>query len=131
MLALQMAIVGVGGAVVPVVGLGIYPPQVRASGFNLAHNIVMGLLGGLTPMTVTAIQLSPAIANHGDAVWSIGIWLAAGAVGTLMGAVGLMFLCPQADYTEEVWRLRGGSDVTTTPDISVENKAIFRSDDNL
>lgn len=108
MLALQMAIVGVGGAAVPVVGLAIYPPHVRASGFNLGHNIVMGLLGGLSPMTITAIQLSPAIAGSGGAaVWSIGIWLAAGAAGTVLGAIGLILVCPQADYTEEVLRLRG------------------------
>ena len=106
MLLLQMAIAGVCMAVVPAAGCALYPAHVRASGFNLAHNIVMGVVGGLSPMTVTAIEQSVAIAGQGKAaqVWSVGIWLSTCAVMTLIGCLGLLRMCPQADYTEEVWR---------------------------
>ena len=106
MLSLQMAIIGVCMAVVPATGCALYPAHVRASGFNLAHNIVMGLVGGLSPMTVTAIEQSTMIAGLGKAsqVWAVGIWLSACTVMTLIGCLGLLWMCPQADYTEEVWR---------------------------
>ena len=105
MLSLQFAIVGICMAFIPPVGCRLYPAHVRASGFNLAHNIAFGLVGGLTPMTITAIQLSPAISRHGNAgsVWAVGVWLSAAAVGTVIGCVGLLWICPRAQYTEGVW----------------------------
>ncbi|GAX80654.1 hypothetical protein CEUSTIGMA_g8089.t1 [Chlamydomonas eustigma] len=107
MLAIQMAVIGPGGGIVPVVGLGLYPAEVRASGFNFAHNVAMGLLGGLTPMTVTAIQTGGLVATKGaGAVYAAGIWVSAGAVATVIGSVGLLWLRPHADFTLEVWTQR-------------------------
>ena len=108
MMSLQMLMVGISKAVIPTVGCRLYTLHVRATGYNLAHNIAEGLMGGLTPMAITAIKLSPAITQLGDSgsVWAAAVWLSAASVGTVIGSVGLLRACPQAEYTDGVSRRR-------------------------
>ena len=105
MLSLQMVMVGMSKAVIPPVGCRLYPAHVRATGFNLAYNIAVGLVGGLTPMAITAIQISPAIDRLGYAgsVWAVSVWLSTAAAGTAIGCVGLLRVCPRAEHTDSVW----------------------------
>ena len=55
------------------------------------------------------MQLSSTMANSStNAVYAIGIWLAAGAAASLLGCFGLLVMRPQADYTAEMWAQQGG-----------------------
>ena len=56
-----------------------------------------------------SMQLSSTMANSStNAVYAIGIWLAAGAAASLLGCFGLLVMRPQADYTAEMWAQQGG-----------------------
>jgi hypothetical protein len=71
----------------------IYPPTVRATGFNLAHNMAMSWLGGVSPTIVTAI----AMATGRSAVVASGVLIAVSAVVSAIASVGLIFYAPQAN----------------------------------
>lgn len=49
-------------------------PSQRASGYNLSYSLASGLLGGLTPLAVTAIRTSSAagaVADYAAAYWQL------------------------------------------------------------
>lgn len=73
-------------ALVPTIGINIYPPEVRASGYNLGYSLSSGLVGGLSPLAVTAIRATgnPTAVYYGAALWT----LASGAVSAV--AYGLV-----------------------------------------
>ena len=108
-LVLMMALIGLQPALIPVVGIGLYPADCRASGFNFAYNVAFGLLGGLTPMAITAIQLSPAIISTFGAgsIFALPIWISAGCGATVLGCGLLMLTKPQASFTRDNWAKRG------------------------
>lgn len=73
-------------SLLPPVGVNIYPTDVRASGYNLSYSLASGLLGGLTPLAVTAINASSRsgiVRDFAPAWWQ----LAAGGVSAAAYAV--------------------------------------------
>jgi hypothetical protein len=78
-------------AMIPIVGLSIYPADCRASGFSLAFNIPP-ILGGLSPLAITAIQLSqPVVSAFGPkSIYALPIWITVGCGATLIGCSLLM-----------------------------------------
>ena len=106
MLSLQMALLGIPTAIYPVIGLALYPVEVRASGYNLAHNIVMGLLGGLSPMTITSMELSPSFYGSRESVYTIVVWMAAAGGASLVGCAVAWWRQPQANYTTYLWDVK-------------------------
>ncbi|GBF97663.1 MFS transporter [Raphidocelis subcapitata] len=77
-------------ALLPTVGCNAFPPEVRASGYNLGYSLTSGLVGGLTPLAVTGIRASgsAAAAAYGSAFWT----LAAGSVSVLAYVATLHYL---------------------------------------
>jgi metabolite-proton symporter len=70
------------GAMVPMLA-EIMPPKVRTAGFSLAYSLATALFGGITPLMSTYL-----IQSTGDRA-SPALWLTAGAVISLIGAVFL------------------------------------------
>jgi MHS family proline/betaine transporter-like MFS transporter len=71
----------------------LYPPSVRTSGFNLAHNCAMSLMGGLAPTVVTAISLAPGSGMHAAA----GYYMLAATLVSLAAGALIMRVAPEAN----------------------------------
>ncbi|KIZ04144.1 Putative proline/betaine transporter [Monoraphidium neglectum] len=72
-------------ALLPTVGVNIFSPDVRASGYNIGYSITSGIVGGLSPLAVTSIM-----ANHGAGIYGAAFWtLAAGCVSAFAYLVTL------------------------------------------
>ena len=74
-------------ALLPTVGINMFPPEVRASGYNLGYSITSGFVGGLSPFAITAIRTSEAdvTRDYGAALWTL-------AAGTVSAAAYLVTL---------------------------------------
>lgn len=83
---LLMAWTAVALCLLPTVGVSIYPPQVRASGYNLGYSLAFGFVGGLSPMAVTAISSSQnaAASRYGVAFWVMAWGLASAGAFALV-----------------------------------------------
>lgn len=57
LLPLMFALCGITGGLMTTIGPTIYPAAVRASGYNISHNLTMSLFGGLTPLIVSALAV--------------------------------------------------------------------------
>jgi hypothetical protein len=70
-------------ALIPPVGINIFTPDIRVSGYNLGYALASGFVGGLTPLAVTAIRSSAGagsvVRDYGAPFWT----LAAGGVSAL------------------------------------------------
>jgi MHS family proline/betaine transporter-like MFS transporter len=51
----MLGLAGLLGGLFTSIGPQIYPSAVRASGYNLGHNLAMTLFGGVSPLLVTAL----------------------------------------------------------------------------
>ena len=83
---------GFGLALLPTVGVNIYPAEVRASGYNLSYSLASGLVGGLSPLAVTAIRSTNSQGTSGaTAIFGAAFWtLAAGVVSAIAYLVTLV-----------------------------------------
>uniref|UniRef100_A0A383VN35 Major facilitator superfamily (MFS) profile domain-containing protein n=1 Tax=Tetradesmus obliquus TaxID=3088 RepID=A0A383VN35_TETOB len=89
---LLMVLMGWVLGVVPATCSSIYPATVRSSGFNLAHNMAMSWLGGVSPTMVTAL-----VAATGSAVLAPGLLLVVAAVVSMVAALALLKYAPAAN----------------------------------
>ncbi|WIA20646.1 hypothetical protein OEZ85_005024 [Tetradesmus obliquus] len=89
---LLMVLMGWVLGVVPATCSSIYPATVRSSGFNLAHNMAMSWLGGVSPTIVTAL-----VAATGSAVLAPGLLLVVAAVVSMVAALALLKYAPAAN----------------------------------
>jgi hypothetical protein len=85
--------VGCACGLISPVGTSIYDPTVRATGFSFAHNVAMGILGGLSPTVITSIGMS--LNSDWKPGFGAGYWLLSMAGATVIGCIGLSWLCPQ------------------------------------
>eukprot|EP00775_Hariotina_reticulata_P009250 gene9250-9416_t len=81
LLPLMLGSCGFLGGFMTSIGPSIFPPAVRASGYNLAHNLAMSLFGGLSPIIVSALAIvvKPAAVSAGVVciVFAVVSWAAA------------------------------------------------------
>uniref|UniRef100_A0A383VPF9 Major facilitator superfamily (MFS) profile domain-containing protein n=1 Tax=Tetradesmus obliquus TaxID=3088 RepID=A0A383VPF9_TETOB len=77
---------------VPATCSSIYPATVRSSGFNLAHNMAMSWLGGVSPIIVTAL-----VAVTGSTMMAPGLLLLAAAVISMAAALALLKYAPASN----------------------------------
>ena len=105
MLSVQMAIVGVAAAIFPISGFSLYPVDVRATGFNLGHNISV-MIGGFTPLIASSIQAMLPGTNGLNGVYAIAIVLGAAAVVSVNGCVLVVWFKTQANYTRDVYEAK-------------------------
>eukprot|EP00775_Hariotina_reticulata_P009249 gene9249-9415_t len=108
--ALYMALLGWVLGIVPATCSSIYHASVRASGFNIAHNISMSWLGGVTPTVITAL-----VAATGSDVLAPGITLTCAAVVSMLAAFVLLKYAPAANRSVD-------TDSTAQPAAAVNNK---------
>eukprot|EP00878_Enallax_costatus_P017013 GHUV01017861.1.p1 GENE.GHUV01017861.1~~GHUV01017861.1.p1 ORF type:complete len:573 (+),score=108.97 GHUV01017861.1:493-2211(+) len=78
--------------VIPATLSCIYPPTVRATGFNLGHNMAMSWLGGVSPTIVTAL-----VAATGKTFLAPGVLLTVSAGISMLAALVLAWYAPQAN----------------------------------
>jgi len=97
--AVYMALVGWVLGIVPATCSSIYHASVRATGFNIAHNISMSWLGGVTPTVITAL-----VAATGSNALAPGIVMTCAAVASLLAAVVLLKYAPAANKSVDVGR---------------------------
>lgn len=57
LMPLMLGLVGVIGGIMTTVGPAIFPSAVRASGYNLGHNLAMSIFGGLSPLIISALAV--------------------------------------------------------------------------
>ncbi|KAI8471631.1 MAG: major facilitator superfamily domain-containing protein [Monoraphidium minutum] len=92
---LLMSLTAVPLALLTTVGVNIYPPPVRASGYNLGYSLAFGFVGGLSPVAVTAISsTSPASNDYGVAFWVLAWGLVSAAAFLLV-----LWLYPSCNRT--------------------------------
>eukprot|EP00775_Hariotina_reticulata_P005128 gene5128-5368_t len=94
-----LVLVGVIGGLMAVSMCPLYPPEVRTSGMNFAHQLAFGPVGGLTPMILAAVKYI-----GGDAFMATVPWLAGCAAVSLVAATVLYYKYPQSN--KDVDRLR-------------------------
>ncbi|KAI8467534.1 MAG: major facilitator superfamily domain-containing protein [Monoraphidium minutum] len=82
-LPLMIALCGTLGGLMTSIGPQIYPAAVRASGYNLGHNLSMTIFGGFSPFAVTALS----VPVHPPA-------LAAAVVVAILAAVSIAAAAP-------------------------------------
>jgi len=70
----------------------IYEPLQRTTGFSFGYNAGYGVLGGMSPLAVTAIK---AALPHSHLAYAPALWLAVLGVLSLIGSVGLAFVKPR------------------------------------
>jgi len=82
------------------------PPACRCiSGYNFAYNLAFGVLGGISPLVVTAIN-SSLKANGRDTTFGPAWWILAGGVGTVFACVAIRWHQPHCNYTQTQWEKR-------------------------
>jgi hypothetical protein len=68
----------------------------------------MGVLGGITPIVVTAIDDS--LRKHGwDTTYGPAYWMLASGVGTVAACLAMRWHSPHCNYTATVWKQRQGA----------------------
>jgi len=92
--ALLLALVGWVLGIIPASCSPIYPASVRTTGFNLAHNMSMSWLGGLSPTIVTALT-----AVTGNKFMSPTVLLVAAAGVSLIAGLILIWYSPASNKT--------------------------------
>lgn len=102
MLSVQMAIIGVVAAIFPISGFSLYPVEVRATGFNLGHNI-SSLIGGFTPLMASSIQALLPSTTGLNGVYAIAFVLGAAGLVSIVGSGLVFWFKPEANYTRDVY----------------------------
>uniref|UniRef100_A0A383V7P2 Major facilitator superfamily (MFS) profile domain-containing protein n=1 Tax=Tetradesmus obliquus TaxID=3088 RepID=A0A383V7P2_TETOB len=87
-----LLLVGVVGGLLAVSMCPLYPPEVRTTGMNFAHQMAVGPIGGITPVILAAIKTV-----NGDVFLTIVPWLGACAGVSLIAAVALYYMRPEAN----------------------------------
>jgi hypothetical protein len=89
LLPLLLGATGVIGGIMTTIGPAIYPPAVRATGYNLGHNLAMSIFGGLCPLIISAL----AVVLH-PATNAAGVVVVMTALLTFMAGVVLVKVLP-------------------------------------
>ena len=105
MLSVQMAFVGVIGAIFPISGFALYPVHVRATGFNLGSNLA-GCIGGFSPLMVSAVQVALPSADGLNGAYALALVLGAAAVVSLNGCLLVAWFKPEANSTQDVYEFK-------------------------
>ncbi|GBF92045.1 hypothetical protein Rsub_04392 [Raphidocelis subcapitata] len=92
LVALFHFVIGLAQANVALPCTRIYEPLQRTTGFSLGFNIGYGVIGGLSPFAVTAIQTS---LPEGDRGYAAAIWLMALGAISVAGSFGLRLYAPR------------------------------------
>lgn len=89
LLPVMLGATGIIGGIMTTIGPAIYPPAVRASGYNLGHNLAMSIFGGLCPLIISAL----AVVIH-PAANAAGVVVVLTALLTFVGGVLLVKVLP-------------------------------------
>jgi hypothetical protein len=106
--ALQVVVTSFIGLILPLAaasGTRLYPAIARASGYNFAYNLSVGVLGGVSPLAISAIGRALEAAGH-SATYGPAWWILAGGVGTLLACVAICWHSPHCNYTQTQWEKR-------------------------
>ncbi|KAF8062751.1 kgtP [Scenedesmus sp. PABB004] len=95
--AMLMMMLGWVLGLIPATCSSFYPASVRATGFNLGHNIAMSWLGGISPTVVTAL-----VAATGRIMVSPGILLTVAAAVSAAATLVLIRVVPAANRNADV-----------------------------
>jgi hypothetical protein len=75
------------------------------SGYNFAYNLAVGVLGGVSPLVITAMDNSLQ-ANGRGTTFAPAWWILAGGVGTIFACLAIRWHSPHCNYTQTQWEKR-------------------------
>jgi len=84
------------------------------SGYSLAHNLAFGVLGGLTPMVITAIDADLGKSGGDTLTYAPAWWILAGCAATVLASLAIRWYAPHCNYTQTQWERRQEADDTAT-----------------
>jgi hypothetical protein len=87
-----LLLVGWLGGLLAVSMCPLYPPEVRTTGMNFAHQMAVGPIGGITPVILAALKTV-----NGDVFMTTVPWLVTCAGVSLITSVILYFKFPQTN----------------------------------
>ena len=82
------------------------------SGYSLAHNLAFGVLGGLTPMVITAIDND--MIPGGGSTFAPAYWILSGGAATVVASLAIRWYAPHCSYTQTQWERRQEAEDTAS-----------------
>lgn len=95
LLSIFLFLVGIAVGLVALPCTRIYDPLQRTTGFSFAYNVGFGVIGGLSPLAVTAIQTSLKQTNPSIVKLAPAFWLLPLAFASVLGSIGLRLYMPR------------------------------------